>query len=355
MPAYSLFLLLMILCLIEPASAQSNPFGIFGRPFTSQFPLGNWHDHDSPKEFIDDNGYILNSEGRKCEEYIDGHEGYDWVMPQGTPLLAVADGEIYLAGEQPVANCPILGGPASGNIVIITTYVGTEKFYVNYAHLSQINVLTGQIVKKGDVIGYSGNTGCSLLPHLHFAVYRTANNATDLAAVDPYGWQATQPDPWSTNAQGALSLYLWENGEEPERYFEDAVAANDCVGCRSPLPITKVRWMGPNDALNPNNEFIELTIDPRFGPKKVKLNGYRIRNNKNQNVKIKSDRIFNSKSVIKIFSGRGKDSKNQIFLNQKNELWSDLGDCVRLYDKRGNLLYYFKVGNATCPVPTDLN
>src|SRR5262245_54742150 len=61
----------------------------FSRPFSGSFPLSNYFDHDRPFQFQDTNGYQLNACGERVSGRIDGHSGYDWVMPVGTPLRAV--------------------------------------------------------------------------------------------------------------------------------------------------------------------------------------------------------------------------------------------------------------------------
>ena len=67
---------------------------------------------------------------------------------------------------------------------IIIAHDGVYKTL--YAHLSQVNVKRGMSVKKGDIIGYSGNTGYSTNPHLHYEVIRNGNH------VDPRDYL---PDP----------------------------------------------------------------------------------------------------------------------------------------------------------------
>jgi len=83
------------------------------------------------------------------------HQGIDVSLPSGTPLYAVFDGKVRVS----------LSMRGYGNLIIIRHNNGTETFY---AHMSRRDVNTGDIVRAGDVIGLSGNTGRSTGPHLHF-------------------------------------------------------------------------------------------------------------------------------------------------------------------------------------------
>jgi len=86
------------------------------------------------------------------------HRGVDIGAPTGTPVLAADSGMVVFAGWN--------GG--YGNLVKIAHGSNMQTWY---AHLSDFAVSTGQEVKKGDVIGYVGNTGISTGPHLHFEVH----------------------------------------------------------------------------------------------------------------------------------------------------------------------------------------
>src|SRR5260221_14782232 len=77
-------------------------------PFEGDFEVGNLFDHDLPFEFEDDNGTMLTFWGERIYPGIDGHNGIDWRMPEGTPLLAATDGKVVRAGPRPPFNCPIL-------------------------------------------------------------------------------------------------------------------------------------------------------------------------------------------------------------------------------------------------------
>ncbi len=86
------------------------------------------------------------------------HSGIDLAMPVGTPIRAADGGMVTSAGWQ----------GAYGRVVFID-HGGGEKVTV-YAHLSRFNVSVGDVVAQGDVIGYSGNSGRSTGPHLHFEI-----------------------------------------------------------------------------------------------------------------------------------------------------------------------------------------
>lgn len=94
------------------------------------------------------------------------HNGIDIANSVGTPILAAADGRVVGVADQDL----YCRKGAYGKFVAITHYNGLTTLY---AHLSLWTVREGQEVKKGDLIGYMGNTGFSTGAHLHFTVYAT--------------------------------------------------------------------------------------------------------------------------------------------------------------------------------------
>jgi len=85
------------------------------------------------------------------------HSGIDLYAPLGTTIIAADGGQVILAGYE--------GG--YGYAVLIYHGGGFATFY---AHLSGFAVSPGQIVKRGQLIGYVGVTGWTTGPHLHFEV-----------------------------------------------------------------------------------------------------------------------------------------------------------------------------------------
>ncbi|MEV0640792.1 M23 family metallopeptidase [Streptomyces sp. NPDC050619] len=102
------------------------------------------------------------------------HSGQDFAVASGTQVLAVHGGTVAKAGGNGAGD-----GPAYGNAIVIKHGNGT---YSQYAHLSRIDVKVGQVVKTGQHIARSGNTGNSSGPHLHFEIRTTANYGS---AIDP--------------------------------------------------------------------------------------------------------------------------------------------------------------------------
>ncbi|MEV0239632.1 M23 family metallopeptidase [Streptomyces sp. NPDC050674] len=102
------------------------------------------------------------------------HSGQDFAVPSGTQVVATHGGTVVKAGGNGAGD-----GPAYGNAVVIKHGNGT---YSQYAHLSKVEVRIGQIVKTGQEIAKSGNTGNSSGPHLHFEIRTTPNYGS---AVDP--------------------------------------------------------------------------------------------------------------------------------------------------------------------------
>jgi murein DD-endopeptidase MepM/ murein hydrolase activator NlpD len=107
------------------------------------------------------------------------HNGVDLAAPRGTPVYATADGRVGMAQWY----------SSYGNYVQIEH---GAQLQTRYGHLSSYTVSAGDMVRKGDLIGYVGSTGRSTGPHLHYEV-RVAGDAVDptpymseqFAAVEP--------------------------------------------------------------------------------------------------------------------------------------------------------------------------
>ena len=109
-----------------------------------------------------------------------GHNGIDYKYPMNTPVYAAGDGVIDCEGD--------------GKFDPWTTWMGGiyvrikhGDMYTGYAHLSSTVINKGQAVKQGQLIGYSGSTGSSTGPHLHFEVIDIPQNWNNgySARIDP--------------------------------------------------------------------------------------------------------------------------------------------------------------------------
>ena len=100
------------------------------------------------------------------------HRGVDFALPQGTPVLAVGDGEVVVAKRS----------GAAGNYVAIRH---GRSYTTRYMHLKKLLVKPGQKVKRGERIALSGNTGRSTGPHLHYEVWINQQAVNPLTAKLP--------------------------------------------------------------------------------------------------------------------------------------------------------------------------
>ncbi len=96
---------------------------------------------------------------------IHGYNAVDIAAPIGTPIVASAAGEVII-----VRDGGYNGG--YGTYAVIKHDNGTQTLY---AHMSQVDAYSGQLVTQGQVIGYVGNSGRSTGPHIHFEI-RGAKN-----------------------------------------------------------------------------------------------------------------------------------------------------------------------------------
>ncbi len=85
------------------------------------------------------------------------HQGVDYAVPEGTAVFATADGVIQSIETK---------GQSTGLSVLINH----GKYKTFYSNLDKVLVRAGRKVLRGDIIAFSGNTGLSYAPHLHYEV-----------------------------------------------------------------------------------------------------------------------------------------------------------------------------------------
>ncbi len=109
------------------------------------------------------------------------HAGLDFAAPIGTPIYATANGIIK------EANANVSG---YGNHVVIDHGYGYQTLY---GHMYKIKVRPGQVVMRGEVIGWVGSSGKSTGPHCHYEVHRNG------IPVDPVYYFYNDLDPAQYN------------------------------------------------------------------------------------------------------------------------------------------------------------
>jgi murein DD-endopeptidase MepM/ murein hydrolase activator NlpD len=107
--------------------------------------------------------------GQSGVNWMSLHTGIDFPVSYGTPVMAATDGTVRTQWNS-----------AYGNMVIVTAMDGTETWY---CHLGSYAVPSGSTVKAGDTIAWSGSSGNSTGPHLHFEVRPGGGSS-----IDPLAW-----------------------------------------------------------------------------------------------------------------------------------------------------------------------
>jgi murein DD-endopeptidase MepM/ murein hydrolase activator NlpD len=99
------------------------------------------------------------------------HDGIDIACTVGTPVLATRDGFVTAKGWS----------PSYGNYLRLSFDEGYIAFY---AHLQRVTVSVHDPVAQGQQVAYSGNTGRSTGPHLHYSVFKDGQYVNPIALVD---------------------------------------------------------------------------------------------------------------------------------------------------------------------------
>lgn len=309
---------------------------VFVRPFAANvnYFTTNFHDHDVPRSF-QDNGRKVTFWGEQYNATgYEGHEGYDWRMDTGTPLLAIAEGTV-ISTSNAAFFCPLINAtvPEDGNGLMVLEHLlpGGVRVRSLYAHMSRKDVQVGARVTAGQQIGLSGGVGCSLNPHLHLGIFRMTQTRNGQASIiDPYGWEGAGVDPWLNEADGAASIYLWKPNEAPALFTRTALDFN-ANGGTTFFGLSLVQAMGVRDDQNPNNEYIEVARDARFAPASVSLAGSTIRTKAGTLYTFPATAVLTATNpVIRIYSGIGTSTESTIYLGRSTPAYHNLHECVEV-------------------------
>lgn len=144
---------------------------------------------------LPNNHHINFGYGEHSHRYRDGrHKGVDFKAKPGTPVHAAVSGVVVHAGRNG------LGlrrgwGRAYGTQVIVRCdpLASGRQGYAGYMHLSKVKVKRGQRVHFQTLLGYTGNTGNTSGPHLHFEVQKARFWGGWKGSINPLPWLAAQP------------------------------------------------------------------------------------------------------------------------------------------------------------------
>jgi murein DD-endopeptidase MepM/ murein hydrolase activator NlpD len=144
------------------------------------------------------------------------HTGVDITAQEGTPTLAAGPGKVAWAGYGLYSLDPEDLEDPYGLAVAIKHDFGYqgETLYTVYGHLSRVDVVKGQKVQAGELIGLTGETGFTTGPHLHFEVRVGKNNY--FGSRNPELWLAP-PQGWGVLAGRVMNT---AGGLQPDAKFE---------------------------------------------------------------------------------------------------------------------------------------
>lgn len=151
---------------IDPSSLPSSRKGYFLWPTQGRLTQGY--------------GETPFTQSKRGQHFYKFHNGIDIAGSIGTPIVAVDDGTIRAVGDTD-RYCP---RGAYGKYIVVDH---GNNLATMYAHLSLVKTGVGAEVKRGDIIGYMGNSGLSTGPHLHFTLYDSRTVEIRLGAIGTCG------------------------------------------------------------------------------------------------------------------------------------------------------------------------
>lgn len=146
-----------------------------------------------------------------------GAWAWDFGMATGTPILAAHDGTVRRVRGDSTTGCCSSTCSNDANYVVVDRGDGLESLYL---HLSSAAVVEGQVVSRGDLVGYSGETGYACGAHLHFQIQQS-----------PSGGGTTS---WYNQS---VHEYFWDTGAAWDPLQGDQpVSKNGVIDLPAPAP-----------------------------------------------------------------------------------------------------------------------
>lgn len=124
---------------------------------------------------------------------FDQHQGTDWAVPIGTPILSAAPGIISGVRDD----------PKNVRLLQVLHDTGTKKFVTEYGHISEVHAKIGEKVRRGEVIALSGadaGEGRTTNPHVHMNLFKAPLGINDYGEI--FNRIRSQPD-----------LVIYKNGD----------------------------------------------------------------------------------------------------------------------------------------------
>jgi competence protein ComEC len=141
-------------------------------------------------------------------------------------------------------------------------------------------------------------------------------------------------------------------GTAPSRF-----ASTSFLTAFTVVGITEVRWAGPDDAHNPNNEFIEVAIDPQLQAGTFDLTGWSLRNDLGDRYTFPTGFTLTRQTPrVRVYSGSGSNSATSLYWSKAGGVWPNVGGCVYLESngylkgKLANYNYKLSLGTGASAV-----
>jgi murein DD-endopeptidase MepM/ murein hydrolase activator NlpD len=302
---------------------------LFRRPFDGEGAVTNVFDHGP----VD--GRLVSATGRPAYGEL-GHRGYDFLVPRGTELRAMADGVVALAGDRGPKRCN--GGnrvPDDIEVWIVHDPAPDGfRYQTRLQHLARALVAVGDRVTAGQVVARSGDSGCSSQPHLHLQVERVPDETGRHGIpVDPYGWSGEGPDP-----RPIPSRWMWLDGEAPR------VRHGATGGLSADAEVGPHHLIG-TDLVDPiGGELVDVGVRAT-ATRGYDLGGWTLRNGRGDALTLPPVHLDPGQD-LRIWTRRAEVGPSEVSWGLDREAWDDVGDCASLLDPDGRLVGQLSFGRG---------